>query len=102
MRVEHPHGLPLDQARERVKALGDYLDNKHKIAVRWTDDDHATIGGKYLLFSFEGKITLEPGKVVLEGPDPGLMLRGKAREYLDRKLARYLDPATPLDTLPRQ
>lgn len=101
IRIDHPHGLPHDQARERLKALGDYLDHKHKIAVRWADDDHATIGGKYLMFSFEGKITLEQGRVVLEGPDPGMMLRSKAKEYLGGKLAKYLDPATPVDKLPR-
>jgi hypothetical protein len=100
MRVEHAHSLALGPARERVKALGDYLNNKHKIGVRWTDDDHAIISGKYVMFSFEGKITLEEGKVVLEGPDPGMLLRGKAKDYLERKLKMYLDPATPVESLP--
>ena len=101
LRLEHPHGLSTAEARERLKALGEYYGNKHKLAVRWTDDDHATIGGKYLMLTFEVKFAIEQGKVVLEGPDPGMMLRGKAKDYLEGKLKKYLDPSTPLDALPR-
>lgn len=102
MRIEHTHGMTVEQARERMGALGEYLENKHKIGVRWTDATRATISGKYVLFSFEGRLVVEERKVLLEGPDPGMMLRSKAREYLERKLAKYLDASTPVDALPRR
>lgn len=102
MRVECAYGGGRGQARDRLRALGEYLSNRHGIGVRWVDDDHAVVSGKYVMFSFEGKMAIDEGRVVLEGPDPGFVLRGKAREYLERKLAKYLDPATPIDALPRR
>jgi len=102
LRLDHPHTLTADQARDRVRALGDYLQNKYGVGVRWTGENTATIQGKYLVISFEGAVTVGAGQVTLEAKDPGMLWRTKAREYLDGKLKKYLDPATPLDALPRR
>ena len=35
-----------------------------------------------------------------EGKDPGMLWRGKAKDYLAAKLQKYLNPATRLEDLP--
>jgi hypothetical protein len=101
MKVEYPLGsLTQDDARARLGALGDYLQNKHGIAVTWSGD-RATVKGKYLVVAIEGALSFAAGKAVFEGKDPGMLWRGKAKDYLAEKLAKYLDPRTPLDALPR-
>lgn len=100
--IEQSHSLKHEEARERIRALGDYLSNKHGLSVRWTSDDSASISGKYLVVTIEGTATVEPGRVRFEGKDPGMLWRGKARDYLTAKLRKYLDPSTPVDALPRR
>jgi putative polyhydroxyalkanoate system protein len=100
IQVEHAHSLGLEEVRARVHALGDYLTTKHGIAVTW-EGDRASVKGRYLVVVIEGSVTLEADKVTFEAKDPGLLWRSKAKEYLTRKLAKYLDPQTPLSELPR-
>lgn len=101
LRIEHPCSIEIAEVRERIRALGDYLSNKHGLRVAWQGDDRATISGKYLVVTIEGSVTIAPGKVVFEGKDPGMLWRGKARDYLQNKLDKYLNPKTPLADLPR-
>ena len=100
--LEHAHSLDSQDARERMKALGDYLSNKHGLGVTWSSDDEARISGKYLVVTIEGAVTLREGAVQFRGKDPGMLWRGKAKDYLSRKLAKYLDPSTPVGDLPRR
>ena len=102
LRIDYPHKLPDDDARARLKALGDYLQNRHGIGVTWQSDDKAVVKGRYMVVSIEGSVTLAPGLVVFEGKDPGFLWRGKAKDYLQGKLRKYLDPSVALDTLPRR
>ena len=97
-----PHRLPSDDARERLRALGDYLGNKYGLSITWTSDDRATVSGSYLVVTIAGTMELGPAEVRFSGKDPGMLWRGKAKDYLTRKLQRYLDPATPVDELPRR
>jgi len=99
--IDHAHSLPIDDARARIKALGEYLGNKHGIGVSWTGENQAKISGKYLVVSIEGSVTVEEKRVRFEGKDPGMLWRGKAKDYLGAKLAKYLNPATKLEDLPR-
>lgn len=100
--IEHAHGLAADDARARLHALADYLSNKHGLGIRWLSEDEAAISGKYLVVTIEGTVSLRGEKVRFSGKDPGMLWRGKAKEYLQGKLAKYLDPATPVDALPRR
>jgi hypothetical protein len=100
MKIERRHDLPDAEVRTRLEALGDYLHNKYKLDVSWSGDV-ANIRGRFMVVTIEGSIKLEPGKVVFEGKDPGMLWRGKAKGYLEHKLGKYLDPATPSDALPR-
>lgn len=51
--------------------------------------------------SIEGELLFEDGKAVFDAKDPGFLWRGKAKDYLHDKLAKYLDARTPLEALPR-
>lgn len=102
LRIDHTHAFSRTEARERMRALGDYLQNKHGLAVRWTSDDTAEIRGSYLVVQIEGSVSVSDGKVSFEGKDPGMLWRGKARDYLQNKLDKYLDPKTPHEALPRR
>lgn len=99
--LEHSHSLSVEDARARIRALGEYLSNKHGISVSWTSENQAKISGKYLVVSIEGTVTVESSRVSFEGKDPGMLWRGKAKDYLGHKLEKYLNPATKLEELPR-
>jgi len=102
MRIEYPLGsLTKDDALARLKALGEYFTNKHQIAVNWTGE-RAQVKGKYMIVSIEGSLSFDGTKAIFDGKDPGMLWRGKAKDYLTAKLAKYLDPRTPLDDLPRR
>ena len=90
-RIDYPHRLPIDDARERMRALGDYLANKHGLRVSWTGENSASISGRYLVVSIEGTVSVEASQVRFDGKDPGMLWRGKARDYLTQKLSEYLD-----------
>jgi hypothetical protein len=103
MKIEHRHGLSTDDAKARVRALGEYLQNKHGIGVTWdASGDTATVRGKYLVVDIEGSVSFTDGLVLFQGKDPGFLWRGKAQKYLSEKLQKYLDPGTALDALPRR
>ena len=101
MHIEFPHKLADDEARERLVALGEYLTNRHGIAVTW-NGDKASFNGKYLVVRIEGELSTSPGMVVCKGRDPGFLWRRKATDYLKGKLEKYLDPENPVDSLPRR
>ena len=100
-RIEHKHDLGIDDARERIRALGDYLNNKHGIGVTWTGENEVKVRGKFLVVAIDAIATVEGNRVRFEGKDPGILWRGKAKEYLARKLGAYLDPSRRLEELPR-
>jgi hypothetical protein len=97
-----PHGLEISDARARLHALADYLSNKYGLTIKWTGEDEANISGSYLVVTISGSLRLTPSNVTFSGKDPGMLWRGKAKEYLGRKLQRYLDPNVALGDLPRR
>lgn len=99
MEIDYRHSLADDEARARLKVLGEYLTNRHGINVTWAGDT-GNFRGKYLVVSIEGQLMLDDGVVHVVGKDPGLLWRKQATDYLKRKLDAYLDPARPLAELP--
>ncbi len=99
--LEQKHSFPIAEARERIAALGEYLKNKHGLTVSWTGEDTAQISGKYLVVTIQGSVEVKADRVSFSGKDPGMLWRGKAKDYLSHKLSRYLDAGTAVDALPR-
>jgi hypothetical protein len=97
-----PHRLDISDARARLRALAEYLSNKYGLEIAWTGEDEAAISGSYLVVSISGTLRLTPTNVTFTGKDPGMLWRGKAKEYLLRKLGKYLDPNAALEDLPRR
>src|SRR5262245_38810339 len=100
MEIDFPYELSDQDARARLDALSLYLANKHGIIVTWLDAAKAKFTGKYLVVKIEGELTLGGGRAKFRGEDPGFLWRGRAKEYIHGKLAKYLDPKNPLDQLP--
>ncbi|MBN1947635.1 MAG: polyhydroxyalkanoic acid system family protein [Bradymonadales bacterium] len=99
--MEVAHALPLDDALARMRALTDYFQNKYGAIVAW-DGAKGSIKVRQLMIDFQYDFVVDDRKVLLEGTDPGFLLRKTAYDYLDQKMKRYLDPANPLDSLPRR
>jgi hypothetical protein len=99
--LEQPHGFGIDEARERVRALADYLHNRHGMSVEWRDADTVAVRGKYTVVAIDTLVHVEPGRVRVSGKDPGMLLRATAKKYVAGKLERYLDAGESLASLPR-
>jgi len=93
MEIEQSHSFGIEEARSRVRALGEYLARKHGMTVEWLDADRARIRGKYAVVSIDAEARIDAGRVSVLGKDPGLLWRVPAKKYVTAKLASYLDPA---------
>lgn len=101
MELWHDHQFTTEEARERIRALGDYMQNRHGMQVTWMSDDSLHLKGKYTVVEIDAQVRLEAGRVHVQGKDPGMLMRGTAKKYVASKLEAYLDPAESLANLPR-
>ena len=101
LQITVPHQLPLGDALERVRALGEYFHNRHGMSMEWESEYVGHLAGRYLLITIDGRFSVDARQVELDGHDPGMLLRAKATDYLKRKLESYLDPTTPIEALAR-
>ncbi len=102
MEIDFQYVLSDTDAKDRLDVLGQYLQNKHGIKVTWLDEKRARFSGKYLLVKIEGELSLGNSHAQFKGEDPGFLLRSRAKDYIQGKLAKYLDPKVPLAELPRE
>ncbi len=100
MEIDFKYALADDDARARLEILGQYLQNKHGIKVTWVDDSRARFSGKYLVVKIDGELSMKNGLCQFRGEDPGFLWRGRAKEYIESKLAKYLDPKAVPAELP--
>ncbi len=98
IKFEVPNSLPVEEARKRVEALLGYWKRKYGVTSAWTGDG-ATMKGKAVGVTIDGKLAVEARRIAGEASDPGMLLRGQAIKYLTRKFAEYLDPSKSLDQL---
>ena len=83
-----------------MQALAEYYTHRHGAAVTWATHA-ADIAVRYLGITLHVRVRVEERRVHCEAPDPGFLLRKRGIEYLRKKIARYLDTATPVAELPR-
>lgn len=100
MEIDFQYVLSDQEARSRLELLGQYLVNKHGIKVTWQDENKARFSGKYLLVKIEGELSVGNSRAQFKGEDPGFLLRSRAKDYIQSKLAKYLDPKIPIAELP--
>lgn len=96
MKFEVPHSLPKDQARQRVEQLLKYWKDKYGVTANWSGDG-AKVVGKVMGISLDANFTITDGQIQGEGTDPGMLLRGKAKSYLQGKFTSVLDASKSLD-----
>ncbi|NVB82524.1 MAG: hypothetical protein HOV81_29360 [Kofleriaceae bacterium] len=100
MEIDFPYSLSDNDAKSRLEILGTYLGNRHGIKVTWVDGQRAKFSGKYLVVKIDGELTLGNGRAQFRGEDPGFLWRSRAKDYIQGKLAKYLDPTAEASTLP--
>ena len=98
MQVQHAHGLTPVDAIARLEALTTYWAERFGVDPRW-EGERCVVYGEALGVSASGTILVRADRIILDGPDPPWLFRGKVKAYLDRKLGYYLDPQVPLDEL---
>lgn len=101
MEIDYRYALSDDDARARLALLGEYLGKKHGIQVTWVDTARAKFTGRYLVVKIDGELTVDSGVAKFRGEDPGFLWRSRAKDYIQGKLAKYLDPKLELAQLPR-
>lgn len=100
MEIDFKYAVSEEDAKSRLDLLGQYLANKHGIKVSWVDATRARFTGRYLVVKIEGELTMTNGRAVFKGEDPGFLWRNRAKDYIETKLAAYLDPKTEVSRLP--
>ena len=100
MEIDFPYALSDQDALSRLQILGTYLTNRHGIKVTWMDGTRAKFNGKYLVVKIDGELTLGAGHARFKGEDPGFLWRNRAKDYIQGKLAKYLDPQAAVTELP--
>ena len=98
IKFEVPNSLPVEDAKKRVEALLAYWNRKYGVTSAWTGVS-ATMKGKAVGVTIDGKLMVEAKRIAGEASDPGMLLRGQAQKYLVRKFAEYLDPTRTLEAL---
>jgi hypothetical protein len=68
------------------------------VAVSW-EGDSARLVGAVKGINFDATLTVRDGQVDAEGTDPGMLMRAVTTAYLKKKLAIYLDPNVPVDSI---
>jgi hypothetical protein len=99
MEIDFPYSLSDTDARSRLEILGTYLGNRHGIRVTW-ENGKAIFSGKYLVVKIDGELVIGNGRAQFKGEDPGFLWRNRAKDYIQGKLAKYLDPKTEPAQLP--
>lgn len=98
LKFEAANTLPMEEAKQRVMALLEFWNRKYGVKYSWKDLE-ATMAGKAMGISIDGKLEVRPDKIAGEAADPGFLMRGPAQSYLQKKFREYLDPRRTLDEL---
>lgn len=101
MSLDVPHSLSKDEARARLQALTEAWARKHGVKSTWTGDS-VELNGKVMGIALEATMRVLDKKISGEATDPGMLLRGQAKKYVEKKFAAYLDPKKTLADLQRE
>jgi hypothetical protein len=102
MKFDVPHNLPKDEVKKRIDLLLKYWGGKYGVKSAWQGEQDAKVDGKVMGISLDAKFKITDSGVEGEGTDPGMLLRGKAKSYLQEKLATALDPAKSLSDVEKK
>ena len=89
LNVTVTHAFTRDAARERVSELLQYWDRRFGVKSEW-HGFRVFLTGKVLGIAIRALFEVEDGDVVAMAEDPGTLLSGAARRYVEAKLRKYL------------
>ncbi len=92
MKFEVPHSLPQPEARKRVEQLLQYWGGKYGVKASWVGEA-AQVTGKVMGINLDASFQVTDNAIQGEGTDPGMLLRGQAKSYLQKKFSAVLDPS---------
>ncbi|QDE97979.1 MULTISPECIES: polyhydroxyalkanoic acid system family protein [Myxococcus] len=96
MKFDIPHSLPKEEVKQRVDQLLQYWGGKYGVKADWQGEG-AKIVGKVMGIQMDASFVITDKAVEGEGTDPGMLLRGQAKSYLQKKFGAVLDPSKSLD-----
>ncbi|WP_021780931.1 polyhydroxyalkanoic acid system family protein [Myxococcus hansupus] len=96
MKFDIPHSLPKEEVKQRVEQLLQYWGGKYGVKADWQGEG-AKIVGKVMGIQMDASFVITDKAVEGEGTDPGMLLRGQAKSYLQKKFGMVLDPSKSLD-----
>lgn len=91
MKIEESHSFTPEEAQQRLKLLVDGWQKKYGISANWNGLSVA-VNGKAMGVTIDATVKIEASKIIADGKDPGILLRGAATGYLKKKFGEYFDP----------
>ncbi|MBS1148598.1 MAG: hypothetical protein H6Q89_296 [Myxococcaceae bacterium] len=85
------HKFSTAEAHVRVQMLLDYWKSRFGVSQRW-NGERVWVSGSIVGVDFDAILEVSDGQVQCESTDPGGMWRNFARDYVSRKLHKYLHP----------
>ncbi len=86
------HSFSIDDAKSRIEMLLAYWGERYGVKHRW-EGMIAVVEGRIMGVDVSAELVVEGALVRGRANDPGLLLRNAARDYISRKLRKYLHPA---------
>jgi hypothetical protein len=85
------HHFSVADARARTQMMLDYWKRAYGVKSSW-QGDRVYISGRVLGVQIDAYIDVRTDSIGGEGSDPGPLMRGIARDYVQRKLQKYMHP----------
>ena len=85
------HKFSAAEAHIRVQQLVDYWKKSFGVSQSWSGD-RVFVSGRIVGVNFDAILEVSDGQVRCESTDPGGLWRGFARDYVAKKLRKYLHP----------
>jgi hypothetical protein len=85
------HHFSVADARARTQMMLDYWKKAYGVRSSW-EGDRVYISGRVIGVQIDAFIDVTPESVGGEGADPGFLMRGVARDYVQKKLQKYMHP----------
>lgn len=98
MKLQKPHTFSREEAIARVQALTTYWDTRYGTSTSW-QGNQATITGKVKGIKFNGTFTVDDRELRADVKVGFLAEKIGGKDYVERKLAAYLDPKATLKEL---
>lgn len=85
------HKFSTAEAHVRVQQLLDYWKSRFGVTQKWSGE-RVWVSGSIVGVDFHAILEVSDGQVQCESTDPGGMWRSFARDYVSKKLHKYLHP----------